>query len=341
MHQTKDRNSYICNDVDLDELWDFFFETGFIYPDKYAAIQKNKKLIKETYAKIYTRNPQIARHFIYQDKGTIFGHMAMLRFYESAWMIHHHAARKSTQNKAGLIVLDQIGRMINDSHRLYSLHMDYMICYYRPDNKFPSRVFGGAAKSINDPRGCSLDGFAYFHFKPLIRSQTHMPADWQISETRAEDLQDLVDFYEHTSGGLMLDAIDLTPEKLGCDDLSKEYDNAGLIRQRQLFSLKKEGSLKAIFLVNTSNVGLNLSDITNCIKVFVTDSDQFDADILRAAVSTVGQITEKDDFPTLLYPATFADEQGIDYEKIYNLWVVSLQYSDEYFRYLERLLRFV
>ena len=231
--------------------------------------------------------------------------------------------------------------MINDSHRLYSLHMDYMICYYRPDNKFPSRVFGGAAKSINDPRGCSLDGFAYFHFKPLIRSQTHMPADWQISETRAEDLQDLVDFYEHTSGGLMLDAIDLTPEKLGCDDLSKEYDNAGLIRQRQLFSLKKEGSLKAIFLVNTSNVGLNLSDITNCIKVFVTDSDQFDADILRAAVSTVGQITEKDDFPTLLYPATFADEQGIDYEKIYNLWVVSLQYSDEYFRYLERLLRFV
>ena len=341
LHQTKDRNSYICNDVDLDELWDFFFETGFIYPDKYAAIQKNKKLIKETYAKIYTRNPQIARHFIYQDKGTIFGHMAMLRFYESAWMIHHHAARKSTQNKAGLIVLDQIGRMINDSHRLYSLHMDYMICYYRPDNKFPSRVFGGAAKSINDPRGCSLDGFAYFHFKPLIRSQTHMPADWQISETRAEDLQDLVDFYEHTSGGLMLDAIDLTPEKLGCDDLSKEYDNAGLIRQRQLFSLKKEGSLKAIFLVNTSNVGLNLSDITNCIKVFVTDSDQFDADILRAAVSTVGQITEKDDFPTLLYPATFADEQGIDYEKIYNLWVVSLQYSDEYFRYLERLLRFV
>ena len=115
------------------------------------AIQKNKKQIKETYAKIYTRNPHIARHFIYQDKGTIFGHMAMLRFYESAWMIHHHAARKSALNKAGLIVLDQIGRMINDSHRLYSLHMDYMMCYFRPDNKFPNRVFGGAARNINDP----------------------------------------------------------------------------------------------------------------------------------------------------------------------------------------------
>jgi hypothetical protein len=341
LHQTKDKNSYICNDIDLDELWNFFFETGFIYPDKYAEIQKNKKQIKETYAKIYTRNPHIARHFIYQDKGTIFGHMAMLRFYESSWMIHHHAARKSTQNKAGLIVLDQIGRMINDSHRLYSLHMDYMICYYRPVNKFPSRVFGGAVKSIKDPKGCSLDRFAYLPFKNLTRSQTQLPADWQISETRHDDLRDLADFYDHVSGGLMLDAIDLTPEKLDCDELSKEYSKAGLIRQRQLYSLKKEGTLKAVFLVNTSNVGLNLSDITNCVKVFVTDSEQLDADTLRAAVSAVAEISGKDDFPTLLYPASFADEQKIECEKFYNLWVCSLQYSDEYFRYLARLLRFI
>jgi len=341
LHQTKDKNSYICNDINLDELWDFFFETGFIYPDKYAAIQKNKKQIKETYAKIYTRNPHIARHFIYRDKGTIFGHMAMLRFYESAWMIHHHAARKSTQNKAGLIVLDQIGRMINDSHRLYSLHMDFMICYYRPENKFPSRVFGGAVKSVKDPKGCSLDEFAYLHFNHLGRSRVHLSPEWQITETRPDDLRDLADFYEHESGGLMLDAIDLMPEKLDCDQLSQEFSQAGLIRQRQLYSLKKDGSLKAVFLVNTSNVGLNLSDITNCVKVFVTDSDQFDADTLWAAISAVAKISGKDDFPALLYPASFAEAQQIEYEKIYNLWVCGLQYSDEYFRYLQRLLRFV
>jgi len=341
LHQTKDKNSYICNDVDLDELWDFFFETGFIYPDKYAAIQKNKKQIKETYAKIYTRNPHIARHFIYQDKGTIFGHMAMLRFYESAWMIHHHAAKKSALNKAGLIVLDQIGRMINDSHRLYSLHMDYMICYYRPENKFPSRVFGGAVKSIKDPKGCSLDGFAYLHFQQSSRSESQLPAGWQIGETRPDDLRELADYYEHVSGGLMLDAIDLTPEKLDCDGLNNEYRQVGLARKRQLFSLRKDGRLKTIFLVNTSNVGLNLSDITNCVKVLVTDSEQLDADILRAAISRVAALTEKYDFPALIYPAAFADEHEIDYEKIYYLWVCSLQYSDEYFRYLGRLLRFL
>ncbi|MBT8371706.1 MAG: hypothetical protein KJO34_12140 [Deltaproteobacteria bacterium] len=341
LHQTKNKNSYICNNVDLDALWDFFFETGFIYPDKYAAIQKNKNQIKETYAKIYTNNPHIARHFIYQDKGTIFGHMAMLRFYEDAWMIHHHAARKSTQNKAGLVVLDQIGRMINDSHHLYSLHMDYMMCYFRPENKFPERVFGGATKNINDPKGCSLDSFAYYLFDSPTSLTPDLTDGWQLADSQFEDLQELSDFYEHTSGGLMLEAIDLKPEKIDCDDLSKEYSRLGLTRLRYLYSLKKNGHLKAIFLVNVSDVGLNLSNITNCVKVFVTDPEELCVDTLHNAISEIANKNGKKDFPVLIYPAAFADEQQIAYDKIYNLWICSLQFSDAYFKYLDRLLRFI
>jgi hypothetical protein len=339
LHQTRDRNSYISNDIDLDALWDFFFETGFIYPGKYAAIQKNKKRIKETYTKIYTQHPQIARHFIYQEKGTILGHMAMIRFFERAWLIHHHAARKSALNKAGLIVLDQIGRMINDSHRLYSLHMDFMLCYYRPDNKFPSRVFGGAVRSIKDPRGCSLEAFAYVNCNHRSRAQIHLPQDWEIAAARREDLQELEDFYTHIYGGLMLKALDLTPDKFDCNDLSKEFSRLGLIRQRHLWALKKKGELKAVLLATISDIGLNLSDITNCVKAFVLDSKALPPDILHAAVATVADMTAKDDFPLLIYPASFADERAIPYNKIYNLWICSLQYSDAYFKFMKRLLR--
>ena len=171
LQQAENKNSYICNQVDLDALWDFFFESGFIYPDKYEYIQKNKKQIKDTYEKLYRHNPDIARHFIYQDKGRILGHMAMIRFFENSWLIHHHAARKLALNRAGLIVLNQIGNFTYDSYRLYSLHMDFLMCYYRPENKFPNRVFGGAARRINNPKGCSLDTFAYFHHQEL----SHIP----------------------------------------------------------------------------------------------------------------------------------------------------------------------
>jgi len=171
LHQADDPNSYVCSQVDLDNLWDFFFETGFIYPDKYEFVQINKAQIKKTYEKLYNRKPNIARHFIYQNKGQIVGHMAMLRFYENTWMIHHHAARKSALSKAGLVMLNQIGNFTYDSHRLYSLHMDFLMCYYRPENKFPDRVFGEEKKNINDPKGCTLDSFVYFHLPKDIENK--------------------------------------------------------------------------------------------------------------------------------------------------------------------------
>jgi hypothetical protein len=73
----------------------------------------------------------------------------------------------------------------------------------------------------------------------------------------------------------------------------------------------------------------------------VTNKTEFSAGILQAAISKVGEIAGKEDFPTLLYPAAFADEQKISYKKIYNLWVLNLQYTDPYFKYLGRLLRFI
>jgi hypothetical protein len=341
LQQAKNRNAYICNAVDMDALWDFFFETGFIYPGKYAFIQKNKQAIKDTYQKLYTRSPHIARHFIYQEKGRILGHMAMLRFYENTWLIHHHAARKSSVNKAGLVVLDQIGRMGNDSHRLHSVHMKYLMCYYRPENKFPRRVFGGAAESINDLKGCSVDGFAYLHSQHSSESREPMPASWQLAPAKPDDISELENFYTYHSDGLMLKALDLNTEIPEVDELSSEYHKLGLRRERRLFAVREDGALKAIFMINLSDLGLNLSDLTNCIKIFVLDTDNFPVERLKQSIAQALGIIQREEMPILLFPVFYADQQGLHYEKIYNLWAFSMQYSDAYFRYLKRLLRFV
>jgi hypothetical protein len=341
LQQTKNENSYFCNRVSLDELWNFFFETGFIYPDKYEHIEKNKHQIKATYEKLYNTDSNITRHFIYQDKGRIMGHMAMLRYYKKTWLIHHHAARKSALNKAGLIVLDQIGRMGNNSHRLDSLHMDYLICYYRPENKFPSRVFGGAANSIHDPKGCSIDTFAYFHHRCNLTRAAHLPESWQLADVAEIDLLELENFYQHVSGGLMLEATDLKPNRLGIDQLSEEYARLGLKRDRQLFALRHRNQLKAIVMVNLTDLGLNLSDLTNCVKIIVIDPKALSANILRATLDTLATKFQKTNIPALLYPAAYADEKAIVYEKHYNLWSFSLQFSDQYFKYINRLLRFL
>ena len=340
LQQTKNRKSYFCNRVNLDELWNFFFETGFIYPDKYEHIQKNKHQIKATYEKLYNNDSNIARHFIYKESGRIMGHMAMLRYYKKTWLIHHHAARKSALNKAGLIVLDQIGRMGNNSHQLDSLHMDYLMCYYRPDNKFPNRIFGGAANSIHDRKGCSIDTFAYYCHRHHCERANPLPESWQMTTASRIDCLELANFYQHVSGGLIMDAADLGPNRLDIGELTEEYSRLGLQRERQLFALRQKGQLKAVIMVNLTDLGLNLSDLTNSIKVFVLDHSAVSAPILDTTLDILAAKYQKAHMPALLYPVAFADEQNIAYEKCYNLWALSLQFTDQYFRYINRLLRF-
>ncbi len=341
LHQATDSKSYLGTQVDMDALWDFFFESGFIYPQKYTFLQANKDAIKATYERLYTSNPTIARHFIYQDKGRIMGHMTMLRFFENSWLIQHHAANRNASNRAGLAVLNQVGRFINDSQRLYSIHMNYVFCYFRPENKFPERVFGGVCRNIKDPKGCSLDTFAYFHYRKTVNHLFKNEETWTLTETRPEDLEELKRFYEHSSGGLMLSALEIEPDMMDLDKLTGEFKRLGFKRERYFFSLKKNNSLKAVFMANISDIGLNLSELTNCIQAIIIDPNNTPRDVFYDTLSHIAKKFETDEIPILIFPVDYAQNQSVPYEKLYNLWILNMHNTDDYFKHLKRLLRHI
>jgi hypothetical protein len=337
LHHARDDHFYFCNKVDMDALWSFFFDSGFIYPKKYVFLEANKEKIKLIYEKLYTQNQKIARHFIYQDKDRILGHLAMIRFYENTWLIHHHAADRTVSLKAGIAVLDQIGRFINDSHHFYSIRMNYAFCYFRPENRFPNRVFGGVFKSIDDPKGCSLDTFAYFHCRRTSNDEVGLNGPWDLMEAQPEDLLELRNFYEFSSGGIMLDAMELN-EGDAIDELSLNYQQLGLKREKHVFSLKRGDKLKAVAIINISDVGLNLADLTSNIKIIVVDSSELTKDILYLTLSQLSKRFEQDEIPVLVYPVSYVEKNSIPYEKLYNLWTLNMQYTDHYFKYLDELM---
>ena len=339
LNQAKDKHTYIGNIVDPDALWRFFFETGFIYPEKYAFVHANKEKIKATYEKLYTKSPRIARHFVNQENGRILGHLSMVRYHGNSWMIHHHAANKSESNRAGIVVLSQIHHYLNDTYTLYSAHLDLVFCYFRPENKFPSRVFGGATRNMKTPKGCSVDTFAYLHCKKGFYNELDLPCPWELRNPKPEDLTELETFYEHVSGGLMLNALGLGPDTAGDDAVEKEYRQSGFKKERHLFSLERDGKLKAVVIVNITNIGLNLSDLTNCIQILVIDPEDFTHRILNSMTYLLFSKFDKKEMPVMLYPVDFAESRSIPYEKQYTLWVLNLQYLDPYFKFIQRLLR--
>lgn len=339
MHQCEDTHSKVCHSLNPEELWRFFFETGFIYSRKYQSFMENKALIRDTYTKLYSRNPDIARHFTYQEKGGILGHLSMLRFYSNAWLIHHHAALKKSSVKAGLSVLNQVARFSYNSLWLDACRMRYMFCYFRPENPFPNYFFNGFAENLNDRKGCSTDAFAYHSYRKPADGGGSLPPSWKIGPCTTLDLSDLSRHYEKKSGGLMIEALDLSPDSTPSPELEKAYQDAGLTREKHLFSLRFEGDLTAVILVNIADIAINMSDLTSSVTVLVLKENLVRREILTTVLSTVSDLFTRKRFPVLLYPAAYAEKQAIAFQKTYTLWILDTRYSDHYFDYLEQVNR--
>jgi len=340
LYRVEENNTrFSSNGIDLDALWSFFFETGFIYPKKYALIESQKAQFKQLYKNLYTNNPDFARHIIYQEKGKILGHVSMLRYYEKTWVIQHHAAITSIRNKAGFVVMLLIGRYTNEFHHLKTSHMNYVACYFRPTSRFPDKVFGSVAREMKNPKRCSMDSFAYYCYAKQD-SIKKLSDEWSLEPACRQDLEELERHYEHYSGGLMLDAMNLKPEMTGFEPtVDHEYKRMGYQRQQVCHALKLNNKLKGIFITLSTNVGLNMSDLTNCVHVIILDSERVTKDSLDYSLTfLIDKYYDQKSIPVLVNPVNFADDLQITYEKVYNLWIIDIQFADFYFQHVDSLL---
>ena len=331
-----DNNACVSNKVDMDALWEFFFDTGFIYGEKYEHLQPHRKTFKETYRKLYHDNPDIARHFVYEKNGKMYGHIALVHAYEPSWIIHHFAARRMGNRLPGPAVLKQITQYISSYNRFPSAEMDHVLTYYRPENKIVDRIFGRFTRHLNDPRKSSLDIFSYLLFQKKAQTEK-LPAEWKLREASISDLFKLKEFYEVSSGGLLLSALGLG---IPSDSLKKSFIKAGFKRDCRTYCLCYEEQQIAFFIVNQSDLGLNLSDLLNGIKIIVLEPDKLPWVKLSAAVDNLSGFFAEEKIPLLIFPANYLSSQNIAEEKQYTLWILQLRYaSDDYLIYMDSLMK--
>jgi hypothetical protein len=334
-----DPHANMSSEISMDDLWEFFFDSGFIYPGKYEHLSIIKEQFKDTYKKLYHDGKDIFTNFTYQKNGQIIGHNCTIRAYQRSWMIHHLAARSTGARRIGLDVLKHSHYFFDGMYRLPSVKMDYMIMYFRPNNRFPCYFFGGYCKDSKDPRACSMDLFAYKTVQ-LSPSYERMPDGWIISKCESDDIKELREWYSTKSQGLTLDAFGLdTRTDPGEEHLEDMYRRIGLKRSCTPYVLKRNGKSHAFFIIDKSDEGINLSELLNCIKIFVLDP-VLPWDILKGAVDSFKKIYEADSLTLLIYPLQHIEAQDIPYEKKYYLWVLNTQYGDEYVEYIKQKLQF-
>ncbi|MBN2508974.1 MAG: PilZ domain-containing protein [Spirochaetales bacterium] len=338
LHQARDPYAFLCKKINLHQLMEFFFDSGFIYPAKYAYLQKYKKEILLLYDKLYNSENDIARHFIYQKGNSILGHLAMMRFSEKGWLIHHHAAALEGGMNAGIHVLNQATSFITDSYRFHRMNLNFILCFFRPDNKFPQRVFGSLVPKINDRQQCSVDPFAYIHL-PAEEIPADDGAGWTLSDPEPHDFQVLTKYYHAQSGGLLLEAMDILPHQSQNGTIKKAFAEAGIERDIQLKTLKNNGSPAAFFILNTSDPGLNMSDLTNNLMIIIINENMLSRQRLLHAAHHMCATAHSAHSPLLVYPEDAARRLDLKAEKTYEFWIIRSSLSDIYHEHVESLFR--
>ncbi len=332
-----DGNARVSTEVDMDALWEFFFDTGFIYGDKYQHLYSYRKDFKNIYEKLYLNSPDIAKHFIYEKNGTIYGHIAMIHAYKYSWLIHHFNARQMGSRLPGITVLKQLTQFISHFMRIDSFGMNHVMTYYQPSNKVIDGLFGSFARRLNNPRGSSLDFFSYILFKNQKKIDP-LPANWYLKTTTDSTIKILTEYYDSCSGGLLINALGLN-ENL--DSFFSTFSKSGFKRNYFSYCLFYRDKPLVFFIINQSNMGINLSDLLNCIKIIILDYD-IDWEKIILAVNNLSVHFQEINIPLLIFPSDYLSFHNIKTDKNYTLWILNLKtdyFSDDYLSFMNKLMR--
>ena len=340
VHRAEDDNAYVRLNKDPEKFFDFLFNTGFMYPAKYEEVHKNKTAFVDGYHKLYLNPNRIARCFVYLEDGQILGHVSALKIYRNTWLNHHHAALKS--RKAGLKVLKQISDFHTHSYVLNPLHMRYVVGIWRPNNEFPSKFFGRFTETLHNPALCSIDTFSYLKVKLAdCRNWDQLKGPWEIAKATRQDLREFDGYYRHVSGGLLSKAFDLTPDSFDDETIATEYAASGLKRNRFLYAVRYGLDLKALVEVQDTNLGLNMSELTSAVYIYILDEKMITPKVLDFIQCMVSVKTQREDTTVMLYPHTYAQRYHISVEKEYSVWILHLNVegTDAYVQHLSRYCR--
>lgn len=253
----------------LYDLWKLYKRSGFIYLKKRKYIAPLLHEINRNWKKLYSKDVDIFKCVGFFEDDALKGAASVVQVYSRTWMFQQLAVKASPHKFLPKYI---ISRLYND-YLISNPKLEYLQQYYRPDNLWPNRTFGGFREAHKQANFCD---FRLFHFYeldvPPAESQARCcDAKFTVitmDEATSADLDSIKRFLSAHSDDLFFQSIDLTFEQLTLEALNRRYGNFGLEREREVLILKSyEEPIALAFLEHTS-LGVNLSGVLNSCRIF-------------------------------------------------------------------------
>jgi hypothetical protein len=248
--------------LSFEQIFRFFQETRFMYPEKLAALEPFMPAVRRTFTQLQSEESSVFKSLIYREGGKTLAHGSCVRAYRRTFVVQHLAGITHRLSRRPAPQVLNVGLA---EYFAQSTDLEYLKFFFRPDNRWPARVFGSFARKLSDPRLSDVRTFEYLGIDTGI--ELRASAGVRVVEAGPGDLGPVERHFVATERGLLLRSDDLTRGALLLSELDAEFGELGLTRRRAVLLALRDGEPVGFALCEFSSPGMNLSELFSSFRV--------------------------------------------------------------------------
>jgi hypothetical protein len=249
------------NAVGVDELFELYERSGFLYPEKAARLKPHWARIKENWRRMMAGGESLLSVLTAGDDDHGHASLAVWRTTFHGWVLQHLVSENNPLASRAVMLAcgaASIGRGANESGQNW----------FRPENRFPARVFGSMVQSVGN-ESSSVQQYTYFALPRHLsltkkQSVTVIPYDWSQREA-------LCSLASAERGRVYVAGEDLCGD-VNCEGIDELYRRVGLRRRRYVWLAYPKHNDRPIgaAIVYRGPLGINFSYLENRCDLLIS-----------------------------------------------------------------------
>jgi len=267
------------NHLDVHQLFGLYERTGFLYPAKAARLHPHMDLVRENWRRLLQAGDSLLYVLTAGDNQMGCASISVWRSTFRGWTSQHLVSENPLASRAVILAgsASSMLKGVDESHQNW----------FRPENRFPSRVFGSMVQSIGDHLA-SVQRHMYF----AVSRKSILPVDkrFRIVPYDPSHHEALIAIASLVRGSVYVTAEDFVND-VGLDAVNEIYRSVDLKRTRQIWLAyrgQKEEPIGAV-IAYRGPLGVNLSFIESRCDILLhptlpeSDTEAVVSSMLHAA----------------------------------------------------------
>jgi hypothetical protein len=241
------------NELGIDQLFALYERTGFLYPAKAARLQPYMGLVRENWRRLLQAGDALLYVLTAGDNDMGCASISVWRSTLHGWTSQHLVSENPLASRAVILAgsASSMLKGVDESHQNW----------FRPENRFPSRVFGSMVQSIGDQMS-AVQRHMYF---AVSRGQVlETDRRFRIVPYDPSHHEALCAIAAVVRGSVYVTAEDFNND-VGLDEVNEIYRSVDLKRNRQIWLAYRDQKDEPIgaAIAYRGPLGVNLSFIEN------------------------------------------------------------------------------